>query len=329
MGTFERDVFMRVRVLFLHFLDFNRRSEGMIRKALDLAQQCRVRVVADTDDAYFMPADHGPFDAALQPHLPVMRELAGCADLITVTCDRLAEEMAFLGRPRRVIPNWVDRDEYQPRECQGSRLRVGFAGGPTHLLDLAAILPAIADVQRIRDFELVLFGLYDRDMHATVARVRTLTARQAADPRIADFATFAKALSGVRFTHQPSVPQADFPRVLSQLDLDIGMCPLLDTPFNRCRSGVKFYQYAAVGTTTLASDVAPYRGECHLLCDHNRGSWRAALTRLIDDAEWREAALQTQQGYWRKHRTWSAVSPRYEGALLGRAVTDGDGDWAA
>lgn len=333
--TFERHTLERARVLYLHFLDFNLDSHAMMQEAIAAAQTCGVRVVADTDDAYFMPADHGPFDAALEPHLKCMRALAEQADLITVTCEPLADEMAALGRPVRVVPNWVSEDEFKPRPRhhgqlgRRGRLRVGFAGGPTHLLDLAAVLPAIGQLQRTHDFDFVLFGLFDRDMRATVERARTLTAKQAADPRLSAFSAFARALTGVHYTHHPSVPQAEFARALSALDLDIALCPLLDTAFNRCRSGVKFYQYAAVGTATLASDVAPYRGECEPLCGDTQAAWESALGRLLDNGPLREATLEAQQRYWRTHRTWSTVGPRFAEALLAPVAEQSDGGAAA
>lgn len=41
--------------------------------------------------------------------------------------------------------------------------------------------------------------------------------------------------------------------------LDIGLAPLLDTPFNICRSDVKFIEYASRGVVPVLSDVGPYR----------------------------------------------------------------------
>jgi hypothetical protein len=40
----------------------------------------------------------------------------------------------------------------------------------------------------------------------------------------------------------------------------IGIAPLADTPFNRCKSAIKMLDYAALGLATVASDMPVYRG---------------------------------------------------------------------
>src|SRR5205085_9923767 len=41
--------------------------------------------------------------------------------------------------------------------------------------------------------------------------------------------------------------------------LDIGLAPLLPTAYNRCRSDVKFLEYAAQGAAGIYADLEPYR----------------------------------------------------------------------
>ena len=39
--------------------------------------------------------------------------------------------------------------------------------------------------------------------------------------------------------------------------LDIGIAPLLPTEYNRCRSDVKYLEYAAKGVTGIYSNIGP------------------------------------------------------------------------
>ncbi len=43
--------------------------------------------------------------------------------------------------------------------------------------------------------------------------------------------------------------------------IDIGLAPLLDTPYNRCRSDIRFVEYAAHGAVPVLQDMAPYRDD--------------------------------------------------------------------
>jgi glycosyltransferase involved in cell wall biosynthesis len=68
----------------------------------------------------------------------------------------------------------------------------------------------------------------------------------------------------------------------------IGLAPLLDTPFNRCKSPIKALDYAALGLATLASDTPAYRGSiadgpAGQLVPNDPVAWHAALDWLIRD----------------------------------------------
>ena len=40
--------------------------------------------------------------------------------------------------------------------------------------------------------------------------------------------------------------------------MDVGLCPLIDTPFTRCKSEIKMLEFQACGVPVIASVVAPY-----------------------------------------------------------------------
>ncbi|MDW5593512.1 hypothetical protein VSS74_04135 [Conexibacter stalactiti] len=86
-----------------------------------------------------------------------------------------------------------------------------------------------------------------------------------------------------RYTHRDAIPFTD---LLSTLEaIDVGLAPLIDTPFNRARSNIKLKEYAAAGAAWLASPIGPYAGarEAHggLLVDD--GGWEQAILTLVND----------------------------------------------
>ncbi len=66
----------------------------------------------------------------------------------------------------------------------------------------------------------------------------------------------------------------------------IGLAPLLDTPFNLCKSPIKAMDYAAMGMVVLASDTPVYRGSvadgpAGQLVANSDAAWYATLNGLL------------------------------------------------
>lgn len=65
-------------------------------------------------------------------------------------------------------------------------------------------------------------------------------------------------LRSERYQHSSGVPHMDLFKALS--DIDIGIAPITDSPFNRARSDVKLKEYGGGRMAWLASPVGPYLG---------------------------------------------------------------------
>jgi glycosyltransferase involved in cell wall biosynthesis len=190
-----------------------------------------------------------------------------------------------------VIPNFIHEDllgRERPSWAPG-RVTVGWAGGLTHLQDIALLQQPLKELRRTTS---------GYDLHFLGQDYRPLFAQEG------------------RFTPwQPNV--WDYYRAI---DFDIGVVPLADTPFNRCRTPIKALEYAALGIPVLASDVEPYRGfvvdgVTGYLC-RTETDWRSRLRELVNDPQQRAemgakarevAAGHTIQQGWQR---WAAA---YEG----------------
>lgn len=90
---------------------------------------------------------------------------------------------------------------------------------------------------------------------------------------------------------------------------DIGIAPLVDTPFNVCKSDIKFLDYTAIGIPTVASGNSPYShsikdGVNGLLIDNTQEAWFNALSGLIDYAEKRDNLLDAARTYLMHERSF-------------------------
>lgn len=111
---------------------------------------------------------------------------------------------------------------------------------------------------------------------------------------------------------------------MKHLDWQIGLAPLANTQFNRCKSALKALEYGARGIVVVASDVEPYRrfvrhGETGFLVERDH-QWAEYLGLLVGDADLRArmgAAAREQARAWtidRHAHLWEAAYRGEDGA---------------
>ena len=279
---------------------------GRIDAVGDLCRQAREReipVVYSADDHVEAIGRTNPARDRVASVEASPRALIERSDAVIVTTEILRDALKLGDKPAYVLPNTVDT-EWPRRRQRGGRPRLGWAGSASHLEDLLFLLPAIRALQTRFDFEFTVFGLIERDLRDEAESVRGCLMRlaPAARERAALFLELIDRLAEVRHRHVPFVPVQSFPQALADLDWDIGLCPLLDTPFNRCKSALKFYEYAACGSATVASAVPPYDREVQPVVPNDATDWIEALAPLLARREQTAALADVQAAWVREHR---------------------------
>jgi len=240
------------------------------------------------------------------------------ADAFIVTTPVLEATLAARGKPVHLLPNAVDPKRWRARPRGAQGLRVGWAGSSCHIDDLLMVLPAIRDLQKRREVVFVLLGLTARPIEAETREIRrnrgSFTPSQKA--RAEAFLELAGQIRAIRHRHVLFSGMDSYFDALPSADLDIGICPLLDTPFNRHKSALKFYEYAAVGTMTVASAVVPYLDEVSATAPNDPAAWSETLERWLLDGPARDAELQRQRDFVLGERNIEHLRDRWEGALL-------------
>jgi hypothetical protein len=214
-----------------------------------------------------------------------MVRTARLAHATTTPTDVLAEVFRRAGvAPVHVVPNML-KDNLVRRRNAHEQLTIGWIAGTEHRADAAGV------------------GLTD-----------VLRRLQAKHPALAVTTVGVELGLKERYAHAPVVPFDQLPRVMA--DFDIGIAPLLDTPFNRARSDIKVKEYAASQVPWLASDCGPYaplgeRNGGRLVADDG---WFDALDDLIADAAARELLARSGQ-QWALTQSADAVAAAYEHLL--------------
>lgn len=278
------------------------------------------RVVYDMDDDFWAVAKENPSVLVSNAHKDQYEGMIEAADAVITPSRVLAKKFKkHFKKPVFICPNGIDFEDYKERPHQNEDvLKVGYMGAASHWKDLQLIGGVIADLQKKYDFIFTIYGLVGEPLEAALYTYNKLLQgnyqpEKAAYHRAA--LDFAKQLQGTRMWHVPFMPPELHAKTLSMCDLDIGLAPLEDTEFNRGKSNIKFYEYASVGTVTLASDVLPYSDEVTYRAKNTHKDWYNKLEKLIVDVEFRNKLLKEQREWVIKNRSTDAIGLDWELAL--------------
>ncbi len=249
---------------------------------IQLLRKAKIKTVYETDDAIDKVPPWNPFrdtPETMASSIMIARE----TDLTTTTTVTLAKYLSKWSKQAVVLPNSLDPDEWRLRDFGNKKLRIGWSGSASHFRDLSLVLDIIRDLQKIHGFTFIIQGITDEpDLVKWHERQRERLGKAF------DISPLGKAvnecmrkLGQIDYEFVPFAPICDHAEKLRSLNLDIGIAPLEVDEFNNKKSCLKFYEYAAVGTVTLASKALPYSEELQFTAKNNYRDWRDKLGMLI------------------------------------------------
>lgn len=252
------------------------------KSVIEEAHKHQIPVIMDLDDNLIgLPQDHP--DRKWSPfafELPALLHAMMSVDAITVTTPTLQDVIGRYNKNVYVLPNFLDDSIWDFQETpikddKQSPVEIMFIGTLTHQPDLQKIaepLRAIAEKYNGR----IAFTFYGPE---------------APDP--------LKNFGNVRHIAPVTYDYADFATTTRTISADIAIAPLNDNSFNRCKSPIKYMEYAAIGLPCVYSNITPYSevikdGINGFLAD-KPDEWVEKLSRLIDDEHLRNRMLANAQ----------------------------------
>jgi len=230
-------------------------------------------------------------------HLAALHIFLQHSDVVWVTTNALKERLSSYPQPIFVIPNALDERLVTPGRWTTSvspfnetRFKIGFMGTMTHDTDLLMIAPALQKLsqQYPKAFELQIIG--------GIQQKNSL-----------------EALRGITVKYfSPPPEEQEYPLfmlwLMSQFNWEIALAPLVDTPFNSCKSDIKFLDYCALGAAGIYSRVAAYKTnikdlETGWLVQNQVEIWYQALEALLTDNELRKQLVHNARRYLFAERT--------------------------
>ena len=276
-------------------------SRSDAQSFFDSAQLRGTKLILDNDDAFVkIDPNHPEFSLYTQKNL-IMEQVMQQCDQLWFSTQALADAYGHIEKPRHVVENALDpriwRNYRETRPLIGERnvAQMVYMGTSTHDDDFNMIMPALDAVAEAmpNSFELTL-----------ISAVRNPPKR-----------------SWLKVVQTPDIARV-YPRFVrwfvQQPPWDIGLSPLVDNPFNRCKSDIKFLDYLGLEILPVLSDMEAYNGDAKaqalaVMAENTTQGWVDALSDAIENIESHRARVVAGREYlWQQRSTKQMAARQWE-----------------
>ena len=276
-----------------------KRDMKFYTSVLSAARERRIPIIYDTDDLLIEVHPAHPDYSVYRARAVYAIKALIDADFVVAATPELAKRLSALHSQVVVIPNELPRELWNATcrqrlgantTANGDSVTIGYIGTSTHAADLASVEASLVSVLENRSecVRFVSVGVPLPPRLKRHPRAQEIIPPKSIRRRYPEFAAYAPTLH-----------------------LDVGIAPLCDTPFNRCKSDIKRQEYAALAIAGVYVDMDPYQtavldGENGLLAV-SAEQWIAQLTRLVTSPNLRRRlahhASQEQTKLWKNGRS--------------------------
>jgi processive 1,2-diacylglycerol beta-glucosyltransferase len=249
--------------------DFPKRFD-VYNEIIKIAHKEGKPVVFELDDLlFYLPESHpdrqnSEGGDSLLPMFQALME----ADLVCVPTTKLRDFGVKYNNNVAVLPNYFDDSlwHFKPpalKTSENDTLIIGYMGGNSHKPDLEYITPVLQDIikQYPQKICLHFFGAKPPDELTYLTQVKWIPA---------NFYSYK-----------------EFSAFFQDQMVDIFIAPLIDNPFNKHKSPIKFFEYSALGVPGVFSNLETYSGVIthghNGLLASSLNEWTDCLLQLIED----------------------------------------------
>lgn len=248
---------------------------------VDIVRDCKVRgipvVYHIDDDLLDLPSSLGvEINKRQGAAVEARRTMLGEVDLIYASTAMLADVMRRHFPGQRIFHGiYASYRPIKPHIVNLDRpVIIGYMGSKGHREDLDLVVPSLVRLMHERPtLQFETFGTIQMPelMQQFGSRVRHYNVQKS---------------------------YSDFLQTLASLGWHLGLAPLVDEPFNRCKAPTKYIEYTSCGIPVVASDVVVYAGAitegAGMLV---REDWYGAIASLLDDPQVRATQLDTAKAH--------------------------------
>lgn len=255
-------------ISFLRIIDYNENTNKIIKKCKDAG----CKVVIDIDDFWHLNRGHHLWNKYKKNNIQkqTVDGIKG-ADWVTTTTDYFAEKIMDFNKNVTVLPNSIDPNEkqFEVNNTESDRVRFGWVGGVYHYSDINMIKEDIKYIWDSVDnnrFQFCLGGFNNNREYINIENVFTNNYKNLDD----EYASYLKAISPVyNYEKANDKPYKRmwgkdvFNYAKMYNEIDVALIPLIDNPFNNCKSQLKIIEAGWFEKPIIVSNVYPYKIDCN------------------------------------------------------------------
>lgn len=241
------------------------------------------------DDPISINRDH-PEYKKLQEKQNMRERMIKVADHIIVSTEPIKQTVKHLNPHVTVIPNAIDPEIWnieKPPKRKDGKIRIGWIASGSHIAEFPLILPALREIkEKYPNVEVHMAGI---------------TLEELNEDRV--------------FHHVGTRGYAEFPEWYADLDLDIAIAPLIDTPFNRAKSNIKWMEAAMLELPCVCSPAVYEESVEHGKTGYiakNTSQFVKYLSWLIENPEKRKEIGKNAKAEVLKNWTIDKFLPLYD-----------------
>lgn len=191
-------------------------------------------MLVEIDDNMLSTPEYNPASEAYRPgslHTSLVIDQIKAADGMIVSTPHLKEVYSEYCDQIYVVPNCIDFQDWGNDRKKKPGIRIGWAGGASHDLDLEQIRGVVTrTLEKHKNVKFVF-------VHGVPQWLKDIEGVEV----VKKFARIDK-----------------YPKFIAQQGFDIGLAPLVDNNFNRGKSNLRWLEYSSMGIPTVASNVGHF-----------------------------------------------------------------------
>lgn len=256
-------------------LYFIRPSEVLSYKIARRAKKLNKLIITYCDDDLYNASCDSILDSS---RVKYFKKTLAESDIICSSSPRIAEKYRQYTKLNRgaVTHTTVDPNDIVPHTDENEKVKIVYAAGASHTAYFNKyIAPVFYEICRT----------YGSKISITFVGVHP---------------EFDKEIGAVEVNYAPLMPLDKYRRYMNEQNFDIGLSPIDDDEFSKCKYFNKFIEYSMCGIMGIYTNIEPYtyiveNEKNGLLAEPNPNSWKEAICRAISDAELRKSCVTNAQ----------------------------------